>query len=323
MANYLYNGVSLPDINTVWTDKETYPYAYIQNPSPGVYFLRLCAKKGTVRPNEQVGPLMRCIEIIPVTTYTLKGFWKYSYEYNEETEDVDRTSFTMESVVWSSYDILNEDGTLYFAASDPVPEDKEPKYPTSQVMGWLAGRATRARRGRGHVRKEYIQFDGAKYVDTGVICTQDTRIEAEFMRDTTVAQYLYGAVSDDNKASVTAYLSTGAGNWRFGGAYASITVSTGNKYSVAIDKSQALFDGSTKKYSGTVGTFEAPHTLLLGVNHTASGGIGANKFSGKVYSFKVYDGDNLVLDYVPAEKGGKDGFWDKVSNRFVPLEVEA
>ena len=188
------------------------------------------------------------------------------------------------------------------------------------TTGWLIGRAMRARRGRGYFPLEYIQFDGAKYVDTGVICTQDTRIEAEFMRDTTVAQYLYGAVSDNNKASVTAYLSTGSGNWRFGGAYASITVGTGTRYSVAIDKSQALFDGSTKKYSGTVGTFETPHTLLLGVNHTASGGIGANKFSGKVYSFKVYDGDNLVLDYVPASKDGEIGFWDKASRRFIPLE---
>ena len=320
MANYLYNGVSLPDINTVWKDKETYPYAFIDRGSTGGYILRLCGKKGTVLPNEQGVPLIRVSKIIPVTVYTLQGFWKCSHEYNAGTEDVDRISFVIGSPLWSNYDILNEDGTLYFAASEPVPEDKEPKYPTSMLMGWLAGRAMRARRGRGYVRKEYIQFDGAKYVDTGVICTQDTRIEAEFMRDSTVAQYLYGAVSDNNKASVTAYLSTGAGNWRFGGAYASITVSTGNKYSVSFDKSQALFDGSTKKYSGTVGTFETPHTLMLGVNHTASGGIGANKFDGKVYSFRIYDGDKLVLDYVPAEQGGKDGFWDKVSKRFIPLE---
>ncbi|MBQ3503707.1 MAG: hypothetical protein IJA75_03265, partial [Oscillospiraceae bacterium] len=26
---YLYNGVRLPDINQVWTNKETYPYAYL------------------------------------------------------------------------------------------------------------------------------------------------------------------------------------------------------------------------------------------------------------------------------------------------------
>ena len=29
MANFLYNGVELPDINTVWTDKTAYPYAII------------------------------------------------------------------------------------------------------------------------------------------------------------------------------------------------------------------------------------------------------------------------------------------------------
>ena len=258
-------------------------------------------------------------QVATLRTYPAGVFLVISFfsEYSDEFCTVPPGTYGMYSGdSWVS----RVEGVEEVGGSDPIPDVTEFQDPTSGILGWLAGRAMRARRGRGYVRKEYIQFDGAKYVDTGVICTQDTRIEAEFMRDTTVAQYLYGAVSDDNKASVTAYLSTGSGNWRFGGAYASITVSTGIKYSVSFDKNQALFDGSTKKYSGTVGTFETPHTLMLGVNHTASGGIGANKFDGKVYSFRVYDGDNLVLDYVPAEQGGKDGFWDKVSKRFIPLE---
>ena len=30
MSKYLYNGVELPDINEVWTDKETYPYITLE-----------------------------------------------------------------------------------------------------------------------------------------------------------------------------------------------------------------------------------------------------------------------------------------------------
>lgn len=192
--------------------------------------------------------------------------------------------------------------------------------PTSQVLGWLAGRAMRARRGRGYVRKEYIQFDGAKYVDTGVICNQDTRIEAEFMRDNTTAYYLYGATSDDNKASVTAYLTSGSGNWRFGATSVSQTISKDTKYATVTDSSGVTRNGTLNKYNGTVGTFATPQTLTLGCNHPQDGTYGTSRFIGKVYAFRIYDGDKLVLDYVPAEKGGKDGFWDAVSNRFIPLE---
>lgn len=46
MANYLYNGYELPDINAVWTDKVTYPYARITNipdfaELPGYFYLFL------------------------------------------------------------------------------------------------------------------------------------------------------------------------------------------------------------------------------------------------------------------------------------------
>ena len=39
MANYLYNGVLLPDINEVWTDKEMYPYAAISETDDGFRLL--------------------------------------------------------------------------------------------------------------------------------------------------------------------------------------------------------------------------------------------------------------------------------------------
>lgn len=164
---------------------------------------------------------------------------------------------------------------------------------------------------------EYIQFTGSQYIDTGILCNQNTIIEAEFMRDTENAQYFYGATSTDNKASVTAYLSTGAGNWRFGGTYASLTVSKGVKHTSVANVNGVKFDATNKKYNGTVGTFVTPATLALGTNHAESGTFSTSYFSGKVYSFKIYDGDALVLDYAPViTMEGEYGFYDSVSGRF-------
>lgn len=195
-------------------------------------------------------------------------------------------------------------------------------------VSWLAGYrlgciAREHLRGKqepaAYTPAECIRFDGMQYVDTGIVCTENTTIKAVFERDNTNAYYLYGASSDDNKASVTAYLTSASGNWRFGGTFASWKISALEKHTSIADGTGVQVDGTLKQHDGTVGTFTAPSTLTLGCNHTESGTYGTTRFEGKVYSFQVYDGENLVLDYVPAvNPAGVYGFWDSVSKRFVP-----
>jgi hypothetical protein len=50
------------------------------------------------------------------------------------------TSRHATDVFWTNTDILNEDGSLYLAASDPIPVGGEPIDPTSFMQGWLVGR---------------------------------------------------------------------------------------------------------------------------------------------------------------------------------------
>ena len=169
-----------------------------------------------------------------------------------------------------------------------------------------------------YIPVEYIQFDGTQYIDTGLLCTQKTSIETEFMRDTMDAQYLYGANSSDSKASITAYMpASSTGNWRFGGTYKATNFGTGVKYKTIANSKGLTIDGNLNYYGGTVGTFTTPVTLVLGSSHNSSGTYGTSEFYGKIYAFKMYEGDTLVADYVPGVNAdGEYGFWDRVTETF-------
>ena len=118
---YLYNGVRLPDINEVWTDKETYPYALIRWISDaGYYSLTVCGQKANYRTN--VIHSIHCVDLIPYMQYKQSDNWEY--QRSVTAENINTSSVWPQDkmpVVWSNYDVLNEDGTVYLKASDPIP----------------------------------------------------------------------------------------------------------------------------------------------------------------------------------------------------------
>ena len=113
MANMLYNGVELPDINTVWTDKETYPYAAMTAiGSVGILLLGSQpfipnAVGGYVTQGDAEGYLYD-----PNGLMTGTAFLNWGY--------VGSVSSSSDAATWTSHDILNEDGSVYFAASTPT-----------------------------------------------------------------------------------------------------------------------------------------------------------------------------------------------------------
>ena len=132
MAKYyserIPNGIELPDINTVWTDKVKYPYAQISlyansTTENMVYILRLLTTEGTVSSGGLVG-------ITSVYRYDSNKPEKGWYQYN--------FSFGSAIVVWANYDVYYKDdvadvgGTLYLKGSDPVPVGGEPE----PVLSW-------------------------------------------------------------------------------------------------------------------------------------------------------------------------------------------
>ena len=112
----LYNGVELPDINAVWTDKETYPYAVIV-PIEGVTVVHFTS--AVTYSNSNFGDY-------PVgTAYTLYVLENNSWRFVDEgVTDTEISDTPTSAIIWTSHDILNTtDGTVYLAASDPIPLD--------------------------------------------------------------------------------------------------------------------------------------------------------------------------------------------------------
>ena len=64
--------------------------------------------------------------------------WAYKETANCESGDI---ILAYTDVQWTNTDIYNEDGTLYLAASIPVPVN--PPNPTAMMMGYMVGQAIR------------------------------------------------------------------------------------------------------------------------------------------------------------------------------------
>ena len=116
-----YNGVELPDIETVW-DKTKYPYAYMAYADMlgGMYLVVFCSceayQDGDVTKTKTAGTGVG-VSYIP--------------DFDEDWQFVEETSFEANEVlggndiiatphVWCSHDILNADGSVYLAATEPV-----------------------------------------------------------------------------------------------------------------------------------------------------------------------------------------------------------
>lgn len=164
---------------------------------------------------------------------------------------------------------------------------------------------------------DYIQFNKDMVFNVGVVCTDETKIETKFTRESSEAMYLYGVRNSGNTASVTAYL-TNSGAWRFGNTYKNLTLSLNVEYTVVVDKSGIKLNGTNNKYIATVKDFTANATLIIGSSRSTSGALASAQFIGKVFYFRVYLGNILLIDWVPARRSdGVYGFYDKVTKKFI------
>lgn len=121
MANYLYNGVELPALPE-W-DKEKYPYALLGNHTWLNDKMRaqlVCYSEKAETGYNDDGDIAYWVVIngtriefyIVYPINTIPSDWGNPTEY---------TGSANRSGIWSNTDIYLDDGTLYLAASDPVP----------------------------------------------------------------------------------------------------------------------------------------------------------------------------------------------------------
>lgn len=132
MANYLYNGVELPDINEVWTDelKAQYPYALINVMSNNPTTTLFLVKNISYGHSDGLGRVL--------ILGTDNACQARSTSPHTKWGPIDNTvalSVAVESIEWANFDVLNEDGSVLLSASDPVPVGGEPEEPET-VLAW-------------------------------------------------------------------------------------------------------------------------------------------------------------------------------------------
>lgn len=129
---WLYNGVRLPDINTVWTGeiKAKYPYITICRPT-GAYEafftnnpLKCAVSTGVyLKFDEEVtGTSFVCDVLFDPNTYLEVGLddkWTELYPgvpYEQYLGRVENNPY-----LWANYDVGTLDGSIYLEASEPIP----------------------------------------------------------------------------------------------------------------------------------------------------------------------------------------------------------
>lgn len=117
IVGYLYNGVQLPDISTIYTDdvKTDYPYAVIQYIKAADTYQFIASEKEWY----ETYAGSNVFKTGGRYQYTLVDVaWgnKYVTSTNGATYDLNERDF-----VWTNTDIYYQNGTLLLAASDPIP----------------------------------------------------------------------------------------------------------------------------------------------------------------------------------------------------------
>lgn len=124
---YLYNGVELPDINEAWTDevKETHPYAVIEYATitaSGYHIANLIIAPSCTGGYSVFGDAT----VVYADGYLFRQIGWYDTDgipttWGEPTTVTSSQTRGAEATKWTSTDILNSDGTVYLAASAPIP----------------------------------------------------------------------------------------------------------------------------------------------------------------------------------------------------------
>lgn len=145
MANFLFNGVPLPALPE-W-DKTTYFYAYMYHGSGGDFFA--IAKR---RSEPWVdGEGVDVVAFYDLMLYKVSGSaWVFLSNRDSMMHSLKTTD-----IFWVNTDLYHTDGTLYLAASDPIPVGTAPQLdPLSLWLGWKAGNWVARQRGKEVVEEE-------------------------------------------------------------------------------------------------------------------------------------------------------------------------
>lgn len=178
----------------------------------------------------------------------------------------------------------------------------------------------------GYTQVDYIKAHRVEYIDTGYYPNPNTRIESVFQytQTTPVQMRVFGnSYQETDGLSASMYINgsgkfawacqNGRGNWKA----TTLTADT-NKHKFIMDmKNDKIYIDDYVENITTTHTNTAINSLLLPTYRNTDGSVGLTAY-GKIYSFKIYDNDILVRDFIPCYRNSDNevGLYDLVNNVF-------
>lgn len=178
----------------------------------------------------------------------------------------------------------------------------------------------------GYTRLEYIQSNGAQYINAGLSGSSKTRVVCTISNwpKTAKSTSIFGCRSASGGSDLFLILcAEDKGTYRsdFYNTKTAITDAVSIEDTpVTIDKNKNVttFSNMSTSFTGTSGTFTSLYDLyIFACNTKGTAGMFTNGV--KLYSMQIYTDDTLMRDYIPCKNAnGVVGLWDDVWSVFYP-----
>ena len=184
---------------------------------------------------------------------------------------------------------------------------------------------------------EYIESTGTQYINTGYKPNQNTKIDMVMESiDWGTYKNPFGVRTATNSGGSWVYTNRFA-LWLYGSKENILQIGYDGRFPLTTDKAYTntkfhlIVDNGTMKIKDltndyaeetltftSVGNFTTDYSLLLGAMAHSEATI-LNLCNFKLYSCKIYEGNTLIKDYIPAKNRTNDmiGLYDKVGESFL------
>lgn len=157
----------------------------------------------------------------------------------------------------------------------------------------------------GYTRLEYIESTGTQYISTGITPTENTKVVIEF-NSSSSSGVVFG---QDSGYKVNAFMFAMT-VVVFDSTKKDISISANAKHTVQVAPKAFKIDDGPSQYIYANKVKAAYPMSLFGNNRNGKFSEGVAM---KLYSFKVYENDVLIADYIPCKQGNAVGLYDDVA----------
>jgi len=137
MANYLYNGVELPELPEMTAEqKKQYLYLFIRKVNDRYWVIALSDVNyvdGYFGWSVSHNSKFLMVAFVPGSTDWVSDSWT---EREADYWSPESDSTWVVHVEWANFDVLNEDGTVYLHASNPILADSKLSVSVAQMMSY-------------------------------------------------------------------------------------------------------------------------------------------------------------------------------------------